>query len=112
MNHALWAQAGARVLAAAFLVAGAAACDRNKASDARESAAPSPSANVIGTAPAAPTGDPPGTTPVAKEQSELSKHEESTQKPQEGDQNSFMTESQRDAQRAGKGDEQTQRRQQ
>jgi hypothetical protein len=118
MNHALWARVGARVIAVAFVVAGAAACDRNKAGD-RESAAPGSSStastnsgSVIGTPPAPPQGDTPQTTPASKSQSELSKHEESTTKPHEGDQNSFMTESTRDSQRAGKVDAQTQRRQQ
>jgi hypothetical protein len=110
MNHALWARAGARVIAAAFIVAGMTACDRNKAAGARESAAPSPSTTVIGTAPAAPTGDTPETTPVSKPQSELSKSEETKNMPLEGQDSSHMTESRNDSQRAGQGDEQSQRR--
>ena len=44
-----------------------------------------------GQAPAAPTGDPPGTTPVAPNTTEISKAEETTQKPQEGDNHSYST---------------------
>lgn len=111
MNHALWARTGARVLAIAFIVAGAAACDR-KASEVRESTAPSPSANVIGTEPAKATGDTPQTTPASNAQNELSKADESRNMPLEGQDSSHMSESQTDSQRTGKTDEQTKRREQ
>jgi hypothetical protein len=45
----------------------------------------SPSAMLIGTEPAPPTGDPPGTTPVASDTTQVSKLEETHLKPQEGD---------------------------
>jgi len=46
---------------AALALAGLAACDRQSEG---HSAAPDPSTQVIGVPAAAPTGDPPGTTPV------------------------------------------------
>lgn len=52
---------------------------------------PDPSAVVIGQAAAPPTGDPPGTTPVAPNTTEVTKLEETTQKPQEGDNHSYST---------------------
>lgn len=94
MNHELWNRVGARVIALAFVIAGASACG-DKLSDVKSggpSAHPvSPSAQVIGTAPAAPTGDPPGTTPVAGNTTEVTKHEETTKKPQEGDNHSYSS---------------------
>jgi hypothetical protein len=48
-------------------------------------AAASPSAMLIGISPAEPTGDPPGTTPVASDTTKVTKLEESQLKPQEGD---------------------------
>jgi hypothetical protein len=85
---------GAYTFAALLLAAGLAACGE-RISDTRVKA-PEPSkadasAVVIGQAPAAPTGDPPGTTPVAGNTTEISKSEESTQKPQEGDNHSYST---------------------
>ena len=94
MNHQLWSSAAARVMAAAFLVATAAACG-DKISDVSSgtpAASPaSPSAQVIGVKPAEPTGDPAGTTPVAGNTSDVTKREETTQKPQEGDNHSYST---------------------
>jgi hypothetical protein len=110
MNHVPWARAAARVAAAAFVLAAASACDRNKAADARESATPSPSANVIGVEPAKPTGDTPETTPASKPQNELTKTDETRNMPLEGQDSSHMTESTKDSQRAGSTDDQTQRR--
>ena len=85
---------GAYTFAALLLAAGLAACGE-RISDTRSKTptptAASPSAVVVGQAPAAPTGDPPGTTPVAPNTSEISKIEESTQKPQEGDNHSYST---------------------
>src|SRR5258708_34975118 len=51
----------------------------------------SPSAMLIGTPPAAPTGDPPGTTPVTAESTQVTKPEETQSKPQEGDNPSHST---------------------
>ena len=88
MNHTLWNKAGARVVAMAFLIAGLAACDRDHlSSKAPEPNAPSPSAVVIGTAPAQPTGDPPGTTPVTGNTSEVTKPVETNSMPQPGQPN-------------------------
>ena len=94
MNHQLWSNAAARVMAAAFLVATAAACGEriSDVSSGTPAATPaSPSAQVIGVKPAEPTGDPAGTTPVAGNTTEVTKHEETTQKPQEGDNHSYST---------------------
>jgi hypothetical protein len=95
MNHKIWSAAAARVLALTFVIAGLTACgerisntDTGKAPKAADA---SPSAVVIGQAPAAPTGDPAGTTPIAPNTSDISKRVESTDKPQEGDNHSYST---------------------
>jgi len=78
-------------------------CDRHH--DAvRDAATPDPSAVVIGTAPAPPTGDPPGTTPVASATTEVTKKEETEQKPQEGDNHSYSTVAPDSKQKAGGAD--------
>ena len=68
MNHQLWTKVGARVIALCFVIAGASAC-HDRISDVSSGTPAQPattgSAQVIGTAPAQPSGDPPGTTPVA-----------------------------------------------
>ena len=89
MNHKLWSAAATRVLALTFVIAGLAACDRtNKAEGTTAPAAnASPSAVVIGTAPGQPTGEPPGTTPVAGNTSEVTKSVESNSMPQPGQPN-------------------------
>jgi hypothetical protein len=85
---------GAHTFAALLLAAGLAACGE-RISDTRvkapEPAKPDSSAVVIGQAPAEPTGDPPGTTPVAPGTTEITKKVESTEKPQEGDNHSYST---------------------
>lgn len=85
---------GATWLAALLLAAGLTACGE-RISDTRAKAPAegkaSPSAVVIGQAPAEPSGDPAGTTPVAPNTTEISKQEENTQKPQEGDNHSYST---------------------
>ena len=84
----------ARACAAAVLVAGLAACGErlsDTSAKAPKATDPSPSAVVVGQAPAAPTGDPPGTTPVAPDTTTISKAEETTAKPQEGDNHSYST---------------------
>jgi hypothetical protein len=80
------------VLASAILVAGLAGCsERVTTTSTKVEAKPEPSAVVIGQAPAPPTGDPPGTTPVATGTTEITKTVEVTQKPQEGDNHSYST---------------------
>ena len=93
MNHQLWTKVGARVIALAFVIAGAAACDSVSHTSSRTPAQPATtgSAQVIGTAPAQPSGDPPGTTPVDPHTTDVTKQEESTSKPQEGDDHSYST---------------------
>ena len=85
---------GAHLAAALLLAAGLAACGE-RLSDTHTKAPPatqaSPSAVVVGQAPADPTGDPPGTTPVAPNTTEISKAEETREKPQEGDNHSYST---------------------
>lgn len=136
MNHKLWTAAGARVIALAFLLAGAAACgERSNVSSTHGDAATraasngatgngatangdlaaraeysglprdaSPSAVVIGTAPAQPTGDTPETTPASAAQSQLSKAAESQRMPQEGDNHSYSTLDPTSPQKAGSHD--------
>ena len=91
MNHQLWNTVGARVLALTFVLAGLAACgERISNTDtgtAPKAAAATPSAVVIGTAPAQPTGDPPGTTPVSGNTTEVTKSVESVSMPQPGQPN-------------------------
>ena len=85
---------GAHWITALLLAAGLAACGE-RISDTRTKAPaqtqPSPSAVVIGQVPAEPTGDPPGTTPIAPNTTEISKTVESQGKPQEGDNHSHST---------------------
>jgi len=94
MNHQLWNRVGARIAAIAFIVGGLAACG-DRLSETQAKKAPntptSDSAVVVGVAPAQPSGDPPGTTPVAPNTSDVTKQEESTQKPAEGDNHSYST---------------------
>ena len=79
-------------VALAFAVAlGVSACDRKASTKARTALAPDASAQVIGKEPAPPTGDPPGTTPVASNTTTVSKDEEINKKPQEGDNHSYST---------------------
>lgn len=80
----------AALLVAAVAFAGLAACDRHSDVPPGPSA-PDASAVVIGTTPAPPTGDPPGTTPVASNTTQVTKQEETTKKPQEGDDHSYST---------------------
>jgi hypothetical protein len=85
MNHKLWTSVAARVIAVTFVIAGVSACERNRDVTTR-AADVSPSAQVIGTTPAAPTGDPAGTTPVATT-TEMSKTVESNSMPLPGQPN-------------------------
>ena len=90
MNHTLWTAAGTRVLAMMFVVAGLAACG-DRISNTHSTAAPAnpadPSAVLVGTAPAQPSGDPPGTTPVASNTSDVSKSVADKAMPQPGQPN-------------------------
>jgi hypothetical protein len=101
-----------RALVAALVLAGLAACG-DRISDTRAKAphpaAASPSAVVIGQAPAEPSGDPPGTTPVASHTTEITKTEETTQKPQEGDNHSYSTVAPVTPQKADRNDHAVQR---
>jgi hypothetical protein len=90
MNHNLWNSVAARVIAVTFVIAGVAACDRNHDMTAH-SAAPSPSAKLIGVTPADPTGDPAGTSPVASNTTTVTKKEEIRDKPSEGDNHSYSS---------------------
>lgn len=104
MNHTPWTAAGARVLATMFVVASLAACS-DRISNTHSKAAPAnpvdPSAVVIGTAPAQPTGDPPGTTPVAGNDSDLTKAVESGAMPQPGQPNDHSNVAPAASQKAG-----------
>lgn len=88
------------VAAAVAVAALAAACDRRTDVPPGPST-PSPSADLIGTPPAPPTGDPPGTTPVAANTTEVTKKEETEQKPAEGDNHSYSTTVERSPQKSG-----------
>lgn len=89
------------VAAAVVIAAGLSACDKTVGTKARAALAPDESAVVIGKTPAPPTGDPPGTTPVASNTTEISKHEEINEKPQEGDNHSYSTVAPDTPQKAG-----------
>jgi hypothetical protein len=79
-------------IATAFAIAvGLAACDKTAKTSSRTALAPDPSSQVIGVKPADPTGDPPGTTPVASNTTTITKDVETTQKPQEGDNHSYSS---------------------
>lgn len=102
MNHELWNSTGARVVALLFVVAGAAACDRGNSNQVRQPAAASPSAVVVGTAPAKPTANPdtPQTTPPATAQGDVSAAADNTKRPLEGDEGSHSTLAPRTPQKA------------
>ena len=100
MNHKLWATVGARVIAATFLISGLAACGERLSDTSSKSPTPSaasPSAVVIGQAPAEPTPEPAGvsatpqTTPPVGARGEVSAVGESVDRPKEGDTNSHST---------------------
>lgn len=94
MNHQLWAAVGVRVIALTFVLAGLTACgERLSNTTSRTPAATAADAStvVIGTAPAQPSGDPPGTTPVAGNASDVSKPVESRSMPLPGQPNDHST---------------------
>lgn len=97
MNHQIWSRVAARVIALTFVIAGIAACDRHhdgaQVSATTASGLPTSadaSAKTIDIAPAASTGDPAGTTPVAAETSDISKNAERVG-PREGDNHSYSS---------------------
>jgi hypothetical protein len=98
MNHQLWNRVAVRVVAIMFVMAGAAACDRHRdgtSLSGTSGSAPLPasadaSAKTIDVAPAPPSGDPPGTTAVAPNTSDISKSAEQTG-PREGDNHSYSS---------------------
>ena len=113
MNHHLWNRVGARVIAVSFALA-LGACGERLADTQAKAPSDNPAASsavLVGTAPAQPSGDPPGTTPVASQETantaatnnttELTKHEETTQKPQEGDNHAYSSVSPDNPQKAG-----------
>jgi hypothetical protein len=106
MNHQLWTRVAARVIALTFVIAGAAACDRHRDAQVSASSGSSPlpatadaSARTINVPPAPPTGDPPGTTPVAPGTSDISRSAEQTG-PREGDNHSYSSVSPTNPQKA------------
>lgn len=93
----------ARACVAGLVLAALAGCGE-RIGDTRAQAPkplePSPSAVVIGQAPAEPTGDPAGTTPVASGTTDIGKSTETAAKPQEGDNHSHSTLSSKTPQKA------------
>ncbi len=97
MNHQLWNRVAAKVIALTFVLAAAAACDRHGNANVSGSSGSAPlpatadaSARTIDVAPAPPTGDPAGTSPVAPGTSDISKQAEQTG-PREGDNHSYSS---------------------
>jgi len=93
MNHKTWNAAGARVIALTFVLGGLAACGERLSDTsvkAPDPVKPSPSAVVIGQAPAEPgdpgTGTPVGTAPSTSN-SDMSKAVESSSMPLPGQPN-------------------------
>lgn len=111
MNHQLWNRVAARVLAASFIIAGLGACGERLADTHAKKPSdnpPSSSAVLVGVAPAQPSGDPPGTSPVAPNTSDQTKFEEVNKKPQEGDNHSYSSVAPDNPQKAGGQDPQAQ----
>ena len=93
------------IVVAALLAAGVAACDKAKVSTkGRTALAPDASAQVIGKEPAPPTGDPPGTTPVAPDSTEVSKSVQSNSMPLPGQPNDHSNLAPAPSQKAGSAD--------
>ena len=90
----------AAAITAVLLVAALAGCERHRDSDPLTKA--DPSAVVIGTAPAEPSGDPPGTTPVANgNTTEVSKAAEQSAMPLPGQPNDHSNLAPNPSQKAG-----------
>jgi hypothetical protein len=106
MNHQIWTRVAARVIALTFVIAGIAACDRHhdgaQVSGTTANGLPASadaSAKTIDVAPAPPTGDPAGTSPVAPNTSDISKSAERVG-PREGDDHSYSSVSPTNPQKA------------
>ena len=96
-------------LAAALCLAGLSAChEHHTATVATAPAGGEPSGHLIGTPPAAPTGNTPETTPVASGTTEVSKTAEVNQKPSEGDNHSHSSLAPNNPQKANGQDPQQQ----
>jgi hypothetical protein len=91
-------RAGALVVA--FALASLAACGEHNR-DANPLSKADASAVVIGTAPAEPSGDPPGTTPVSAATSEMPKATEQSAMPLPGQANDHSTLAPHPSQKAG-----------
>ena len=94
----------ARACAAAVLLAGLAGCGERLSDTSAKAPKPleaSPSAVVVGQVPAEPTGDPPGTTPVAGNTTDVTKSVESRASPQPGQANDHSNEARKPSQKAG-----------
>ena len=96
------------VLAAAALLALAACHQQHTTTVATAPAGGDASGHLIGTPPAPPTGNTPETTPVAPNTTEVSKAEETTAKPSEGDNHSYSSVAPSNPQKAGGQDAQQQ----
>lgn len=77
-------------IASALALVTLAACDRG-GERLGQGNKPDPSADLIGTPPAKPTGDPPGTTPVDSNTTTISKQSEVNTMPHEGDNHSYSS---------------------
>jgi len=89
---------------AVLLAAGLTACGERISDTTVKAPQPtqaSPSAVVIGQAPAAPSGDPPGTTPVAGNTTEVTKSVEDKAMPQPGQPNDHSNVAPMPSQKAG-----------
>ena len=94
---------GAHWVTAVLLAAGLAACGERISDTTVKAPQPtqaSPSAVVIGQAPAEPSGDPPGTTPVAGGTTEVTKSVEDQAMPQPGQPNDHSNVTPRPSQKA------------
>ena len=90
----------AKVMVAVLAMAGTAACgERHRDADPLSKA--DPSAVVIGITPAQPSGDPPGTTPVASATTEVSKAAEQAAMPLPGQPNDHSNLAPNPSQKAG-----------
>jgi hypothetical protein len=88
-------------LAAASALCALAACDRD--TGAAPSAKADPSSQTIDVKPAPPTGDPPGTTAVTGNQSELTHSQSQNQMPLEGQNHSYSSVAPQQSQKSGTG---------
>jgi hypothetical protein len=88
-------------LTAASALCALAACDRESAGTPTAKA--DPSAQTIDVKPAPPTGDPPGTTPVAGGESTLTKAQSQNQMPLEGQNHNYSSVAPQQSQKPGGG---------